>query len=173
MRDSYWAFMEQTSFLFRYYQAYYMRVCLFQRIVRIFSALIACSSVAAWSGWNRLPGLWATLIFLSEVVNVIMPLLPFSDRASSLRFLIPELQALSLNVENTWSRIDGSPDDAFRAPLCEYREKSAKLESQYLGADEIPTWKRLAMKVALQNAEHLKRYFYPKGGEQSDVGSHH
>lgn len=168
MRDSYWSFMEQTNFAYRYYQAYYMRVCFFQRSIRIFSALVTCSSVALWSGWNQLPGLWASLIFLSEVVNVIMPLLPFSDRANALKFLIPRFQELAQSVENTWSRIDGTSDDAFRDPLCDYRDKSASLESQFLGADVIPTRRRLARKIGLLTAEHMRRYFYPKGGEPTD-----
>lgn len=169
MRDSYWSFMEQVNFAFRYNQAYFMRIRFFQRCVRAFSAVIACSSVAAWSGWNRLPGLWATLIFLSEIINIIMPLLPFSDRANALKYLIPDMRDLANRVDIAWGDLNGSADDAFREPLCAFRQEYEAIHTKYLGADDIPNRKRLALKIARQNADYLKRFFYPNGGETTNV----
>ena len=54
------------------------------RYINIFLAIASSTSIAGWALWNKYIYVWTAIIALSQVINAILPYLPYKERIKSL-----------------------------------------------------------------------------------------
>ena len=101
----YWNLFYDLSVYFHYLQIYQERDQVTIRSISIFTALTSSSSIAAWAIWNDFSWLWAIIIALSQVLNVVGTFLPYKQREKTLRSVLPQIHALLLDCEDTYDEV--------------------------------------------------------------------
>lgn len=167
-RDSYWALLHECKFKELYLDAYSHRAQIIEWCITGFLMLSTAASIAALSFWSKVPWLWSGVILLSQILQIVQPLLPFSKRIDAAKYLIPELRMLSIQVETAWLRADAEEQATDYISLFEkYRTEMISLESKFLGIDVIPDKKGIRAKVEKDAENHL-RLFFGVSEEQGD-----
>ncbi len=94
------------------------------RNLNIFLAITSSTAIAGWAIWQTVLMVWAVLIAGAQVVTVIKPWIPYSDRLKALFKAGPELAALAIAAEREWFAVaDGDFTEA------EIHEKYITLKS--------------------------------------------
>lgn len=75
------------------------------RGIKIFLALISTGSIASWAIWKEAQFIWAFLIAISQVLNAILPYLPYKERMKALSALARELDELAIHTEIKWLEV--------------------------------------------------------------------
>ncbi|MCE5346021.1 MAG: hypothetical protein LLG13_07010 [Bacteroidales bacterium] len=70
--------------------------------INIFLAIISLSSISAWTIWKILPGLFTSLIAISNILMVIKPILSFDKRIKELNEKIILLEDVQFEYEKLW-----------------------------------------------------------------------
>lgn len=103
----YWNLFYDLSVYFHYLQIYQERDQVTIRSISIFTALTSSGSIAAWAIWHEISWLWAVIIALSQVLNVISAFLPYKQREKTLRSVLPQIHALLLDCEDMYDEVSG------------------------------------------------------------------
>ncbi len=80
----------------------------YDRNLNIFLALTSSGSVAAWAFWERFPGIWAFIIVLAQLVNLLKPFFPFSKICKEINEKQRLFQEHLLNYEKLWEAIQNN-----------------------------------------------------------------
>lgn len=157
MREQYWNFFVSTKHKFYYYKHF---LILFNRINGIISAFLTIttlSGVAALSIWQIHPSIWAGIICISQIIQAVLPRLPYSNLLAATRFMIPAMNRLLLDIEYDWNviNINDSSDKEILSLLQKYRTKAIALIEQFFNAEYLPT-----IKYCEKNAEKECRNFF-------------
>jgi hypothetical protein len=102
---NYWNLFYDLSVYFHYLQIYQERDQAILRYISIFTAVTSSSSIAAWAIWQNASWLWATIIALSQVLNVISSFLPYKQREKTLRLVLPQIHTLLLDCEDSYDEV--------------------------------------------------------------------
>jgi hypothetical protein len=102
---NYWNILYDLSVYFHYLQIYQERDQAIIRYITIFTAVTSSSSIAAWAIWQNVSWLWAIIIALSQVVNVIASFLPYKQREKTLRLVLPQIHTLLLDCEDGYDEV--------------------------------------------------------------------
>ncbi|MCJ7449199.1 MAG: hypothetical protein MUO72_16100 [Bacteroidales bacterium] len=70
--------------------------------INIFLAIVSLSSFSAWTIWKTLPGLFTTLVAVSNILMVIKPLLSFDKRIKELSEKLTMLEDVHFEYEKLW-----------------------------------------------------------------------
>jgi hypothetical protein len=70
--------------------------------INIFLAVVSLSSFSAWTIWKILPGLFTTLIAVSNILMVVKPLLSFDRRIKELNEKLARLEDVQFEYEKLW-----------------------------------------------------------------------
>ena len=76
------------------------------RRLNIFLALVSSSSIGAWAIWNEYQIIWALIIAIANIVNVVKPYFPFSKYIKELNEVALSMQNLHLDYERLWYKFD-------------------------------------------------------------------
>ena len=140
--------------------------------VTIFVSIL---SVLMWSVSKSMPALWAIVIAVAQFAQAFSVKLPWADRITALRYLLPELKKLSLRIDRDWLALDIEhyDDKKIFALISEYETAFSALENQFTQYASFPE-----NRFVLEKAEKDQRaYFYAKypstqyaeGGELANV----
>ncbi|WP_417911315.1 hypothetical protein [Candidatus Electronema sp. PJ] len=138
------------------------------RYINMFLAIASSSSIAGWALWNKYVYVWTTIIALSQVINAILPYLPYKERIKSLSGLARDLRQLGIMIERTWLDIAAGdlPEAKMRSLYYDYLKNEAEYEEKYFSGKSIPE----NMKLFVQAEDEAKRYLssYNTNGDQND-----
>ncbi len=81
---NYWNLFYDLNVYFHYLQIYQERDQAVIRYIGIFTAVTSSSSIAAWAIWQNVSWLWAIIIALSQVLNVVVSFLPYRQREKNI-----------------------------------------------------------------------------------------
>ena len=129
--------------------------------------LTSSASVAGWALWTHVPWLWSTIIVLSQIVQIIKPFLPYEKNMDALKYLIPELSSLVIELENTWRKTRYSSPDELSDLLRQYRNRYNRMEMKYLGTSIIPRIERVD-----QDATESSQLFFSTNYNTEWSGDH-
>lgn len=73
-----------------------------ERTINIILALTSSSSISGWIIWKEYAMIWATIIALSQLVQVSKPLFPFTKYIKELQNKYIILEKLNLELEKLW-----------------------------------------------------------------------
>ncbi|MCP4662295.1 MAG: hypothetical protein GY856_43395 [bacterium] len=85
-----------------YFQLYHIATERVDNALKIFLAIAANGSIAAWAVWSKAPMLWAGIVALAQLITVVKEYLPYQRRSKRLGNLISEFERIYLFAEGRW-----------------------------------------------------------------------
>lgn len=160
MRDRYFHMYCIIKYKECFYNVHQARAQKLYNTYAVVMGAISIASVAAWSISKDLPALWAILIALAQFAQAFSGNLPCAQQIAALKYLVPELAKLSLEIDNSWRDIDlcEFSDTEISDLITEYEQRFSALEMQFANGIEFSQSKSI-----LRKTEHNQRaYFYAR-----------
>ena len=103
--------MLDCKFKVYYFEELATRYQIIDRRLNIFLALASSSSIATWAIWQRLDLLWAIILAVATLVNVIKPYFPFNKYLAEINKMSTQLELLHLDFEKLWYKLEHNKID--------------------------------------------------------------
>lgn len=145
----------REKFKYFYYDCYKTRCEKIYKRMNLFLACASCAGIAAWGIWDQYPAVWAMLLAFSQIVSVMRDNLPFVSESIQLRFFIPELQNILIEIEREWNKLDGKSDTEIASLIFYYENKISQIENNYISGLTLAKNK----KCAKEATEEQKAFF--------------
>lgn len=102
--------------------------------IKIFSAVVSSSSIAAWAVWNELSYVWSVIIAVSQVLSAVKDFLPYSNR---LKVIVPfkdDLKFLYNKIEFNWFNVASGEltEEEINKMLFDFKNEFANIENKNL-----------------------------------------
>lgn len=121
---------------------------------------VSIISVLIWSISKSMPALWAIVIAVAQFAQACGSKLLWSSQLTSLKYLMPELAKLCLNIDHDWLALDlnNYSDEKILKLISMYEDRFEVLQKQF--TDGISFHEKAAI---LKKAEMDQRnYFYAR-----------
>lgn len=102
VQEKYWKLMVQIKAWIFYLDIYSEESYKWDRKINVFTALVSSASIASWAIWTNYSFLWGLAIAISQVINAIKPILPFSRRIDIISKMYPRLIDLYNEIDKKW-----------------------------------------------------------------------
>ncbi|MCI8857804.1 MAG: hypothetical protein HFH26_14890 [Clostridiaceae bacterium] len=177
MRNRYFRMYESIKFKECFYALHFVRAKKLYTCFSVVTLFISISSVLAWTISRNMPTFWAIVIAVAQFAQCISPYTPWSAQLTALKFLLPEVSKLTLEIDHEWLFIDerNYNDEKILELIICFEDRLHEIEYQF--ADGI-YFSRCAQ--VLKDAEKRQRtHFYSRysisalteeGGEHSNAG---
>ena len=131
------------------------------RNFKIVLAIASSGSIAGWAVWQDYSYIWAVVVAISQVLNVIRPIMPYKERMKALSSLAPELRELSIDMEVKWLLIKEGEltDEEMRKFYADMLKKIARAERKYICSITIADNEKLLEKVENKAGNYFSLHF--------------
>ena len=159
LQEKYWEDMTQIKFRIYYFESYFHETSLIDKFISGFLAVAASASIGGWVVWEDAKFVWATIIAVSQVINVIKTQLPFTQRKKELSELNKKLNVIFDEYDKNWHKIaKGMIDEAELNDLVSMmRTKVTELANETI-SDSLPQSKRHIREAQARVAEYYSVY---------------
>lgn len=99
------------------------------RFIKIILAIASSASISIWAVWEQYPHIWATVIAASQVVNAILPYIPYKKRIKECSLLLPQLETLMIDCESKWNAVAKGELTAKQIHTFRFNIKKSKQQS--------------------------------------------
>jgi hypothetical protein len=106
MRERIWTSLVNLKFKVFYIDLLIGKYQRLERIINVSLAIASSSSIAAWAIWDIIPWFWASLVALSNVINVAKPYFTFGKYVKELNEKYILTQDLQLELEKLLYNFD-------------------------------------------------------------------
>jgi hypothetical protein len=158
METQYWDLMVDLRYQIRYGEKYEYKLktvdCIFTYVPLCVTAL----TIAAWSCMPAWLTVWVFMLAAAQVIQMLKPLLPNAQRLIALRFYLPELRILIVNMEYRWNCRSKLNDDAFAQALQEDKTVAVTLETKFVGTEMIPTIKPISVEAMNEATIYMESF---------------
>jgi len=139
-QERYWKELYQLKVHLNYLELYLQRSEIIDRYLNIFLAISSSSSIAGWAIWQSGAIVWAIIIALSQVINVIKNLLPFKTRMKSLSGIANEFGEIDIYAEQKWFDVSEGKltEEEIHNLQFSIRQKKTKSLKKHLGNCTLP-----------------------------------
>ena len=129
MRKQIWYNMLECKFKAFYYEELATRYRVFERRFNIFLALTSSGSIASWAIWRDFELVWASIIAMATVINVIKPYFPFHKYIREVDKTSTQLDILHLDFERLWFKSEQGKlaNDAGFEEVMELKKRSMEI----------------------------------------------
>lgn len=158
MRDRYFAMYQSVEFKLCYYEIYKEHSYRMYVAYSVALVVISLVGVSAWSISKSQPIVWAIIIGGAQLAQALVAFLPWSKQLISLKYFIPAVKILVLDVDKSWNDLNLKEYKAEKIGLLlsDYEHKYADIESQFLGDTPFPENNKFIGRAT----QKAKRYFY-------------
>lgn len=158
MQELYFDSLTQYKFELFYYEAYFRYAYILDNAIKIFLALVTAELIANWAIWEKLAVLWAALIAISQVIQVINSYLPYARRVETLGPLHKSLEELYVEMEHDYidTLIVKVDPQTLNDRRTKYQKKWDELENTALLKDAIPRKILLLRKADLAKIQYFE-----------------
>ena len=172
MNERFWGTYQSIVFKKCYYEEHQRRSERLLFWAKAVCATVSILSALIWSVSRSMPILWACLIALAQIAQTMLGFVPWSQQLSALRYLIPELNALIVDIDADWMRLhytDKADDEEFIQKTAQHERRFFEAESRFAEGMWFPVVKSV-VKNAEKSADSyfLLRYFPVKGSDEVD-----
>lgn len=140
------------------------------RIYTLVILLISVSSALLWSISNSLPAVWAIVISLAQFAQALNSFMPWKKQLTSLKFLLPELSRLTLQISSGFDSIDISDYDEYEIQelISTYQTQFYDIENRYTSDVHFSEPKKV-LEAADKRWEKYFYHYYPEIKENEKV----
>jgi len=143
----------------RYCRNYFMFSERIHSAMVFFCLLVSMSSIATLAIWNYWPWLWALVAISAQACQLLMIHLPLFKPIAGLKFILPQLDLLLLEIDSHWRKMSITSDDydekKIGALVDKFDKRLNDLDSQFFGGTSLPKIDYCKKKAE----EELKSYF--------------
>lgn len=171
MRNRFFRMYESIKFKECFYMVHENRAAALCNIFSIVTLLISILSVLVWSISKALPALWAIIIAVAQFAQAFSLKLPWANQLVALKFLLPELSKLSLDIDKNWLAIDIDhySDEKILKLISLYEGRFTELEHQFTDGIRFSERAHILKKVEQKQREYFySRYPYTQNSEGAD-----
>lgn len=163
MREQYWQMYVEIKYRACYYKYFVIKFSFLNKCISGFLALTSVSSVAAWGLWNRFPLIWSSLICISQLIQALLPKLPYNDQIVSAKFMLAALDPLLLSIDYDWmdsEYITTYSDELYFNLIKKYQSQYSDLALQFFSGDYLPEMKCLETKAQAECQNYFKNKYH-------------
>jgi hypothetical protein len=160
-QNRYWQYFVETYGHSRYLHKYYEKCERIDRAISIFMAIATNGSVAGWLIWKHVAWVWAVVIAVSQLINAVKGLLPYSKRKELLRDASQSYAQLVTGIEGDWHSVkSGSLSEAkISKRILKFKTKQDGIENKIFQKGILPEEKRLLSEAKEDTKNHFKRHY--------------
>jgi len=158
LKENYWAMFTSIKYKEFYAQQYAIFLNRVNWVIIGACLIFSATSLTTWAIWNRLPWLWAALVFTMQVIQVLSPFFPFSKTLIAIKFFLSQLGDLTRNIAAGWLdiEVDNLSDDKIKTLIKKFNARFDELSNRYLSPEQ-PFQNKCCEKAA---ARRCKNYFF-------------
>jgi len=169
-QERYWELITQVRFEVYYTDGYISRTHNWETWQNAITAIASSGSIAGWIIWKDWGIIWAGIIALSQVINALKPILPFTRRLKLLQEMYGEITRLSLEIEEDWFGI--SQGDFTERQINQKRfdrlKKKEVLRDKYLGSHVLPLKEDIERKANELVDVYLYKNYIGEGDQKDE-----
>ena len=157
MRDRYFSMYQSIKYKECYYAAHQEKAHKLYSAYTVIMAALSIFSVLLWSISKTMPALWAMLIAAAQFAQALSSYLPWAKQLGALKYLMPELAQLSLDIDHDWLALDlnGYPDARILKLISMYEDRFEALEKQFANDVDFARTKGILKKAELAQRNHF------------------
>lgn len=161
MQNRYWDMMTQFKFSLFYLDEHFGACVRIDRIITIFLAIAASTSIGGWAIWQQYAFVWALIIAASQVLGVINQYLPYKKRIKEIAELKGKLTPVYNETEYKWLNVQkGELTDQEINDLCyKYNKQWSELDGQFFQADVLPSNEEFIKAAERRKNEYFAKMF--------------
>lgn len=166
MRDKYWKMyhdIKHKEFYFYHYSLYNARIHFY---IRAFLVLFSASNIGLWlvNDNEALVFLWAFLTLIAQALQLIVPYMQFSKREIALKYMLPQLSKLALDIDYEFINVDLDKynEEEIANLFHKSRSKYIELEITYTKPLHFPRKKACVQKADEDCGVYFKHYYDAK-----------
>lgn len=162
-----WNDLATTSYQATYSSIYNLRVRNLSDRINIFTTLVSSASVGGWAIWSSLPGLWGTLIAVSQFINLAKPFIPRLRDYELYHELQSYYQERNYELDDLWLQIslgdltEEEIKDSYRKIYQKFFNQSKKFLKLRIEKND-----KLSQKAEIEWKESLAQYGIEDTNEQ-------
>jgi hypothetical protein len=111
MREKIWSNFIRTKYQALYLCYFNAYIRTFDRVANIIIAIASSGTIGAWLIWKQYPIIWASILGISQVTNIIKPLLPYLKDKEALAESYIFYETLHLDYERLWIEYEADEDE--------------------------------------------------------------
>lgn len=169
MRDRYFYMYECVKYKECFYAAHGDRANRLYFIYSFIAVAVSILSVLVWSISKSIPSLWAIIIALAQFAQALSSKLPLARQITALKYLMPELAKLILDIDHDWLSIDveGYDDGKILNLISAYEARYDSLVTQFTEGVKFSKKNKSVLKEAKKDqcAYFYSRYPFTKNYE--------
>ena len=161
MRTRIWSSLANIKFKAMYTNMCSRRAELAGQFCSFVLAVTSASSVTAWAIWESLPGLWASIVAVAQVLHVGRPHLPFMKHDKGFLEMSFEFEALYLELEKLWFEFENERVTAEEAEQRFYELRAREIEIERTHKEvHCPRFKSWIVQTQRETEKALALNFY-------------
>ena len=139
MQEQYWIRLTQYKFSIYYFDAYIARNVKINRFIKILTAVLSSSAIAAWVNWAQYAFFWGFIIAISQVISAVNEIMPYRNRVKELSRAVNEFSVIYVEMESDWYNVaSGSwTENEINKKLYEYVSRWSEIETTTLSDDYL------------------------------------
>lgn len=133
MRNQYFSMYQSIKYKECFYQAHQENAYKMNFAYTFVMTALSIGSVLIWSIAKSMSALWAVVIATAQFAQALNSMLPWSKQLAALKYLLPELTRLSLDISHDWLALnsEGFSDTKIRKLISTYENRYSALEGQF------------------------------------------
>lgn len=161
MRDRLWHSLQNAKFKAGYLCELSKKASTWGNVYSFILALGSAGSVAAWTVWDEIPYVWASIVGLSQILHVAKPYIPFLRYEKEYMELCFKYEFLFLKYEKLWFRNEkGAEDgDCLEKEFYDLRKDEMDFLNGLKHA-HVPNFQGVIQEISQQTREELNNIFY-------------
>lgn len=139
-----------------YYQGFINKL---GKSITTITAISSLTSIGFWAFWDKHPAVWAVILFVTQVIQIICLVSPPFTKAQPLKFSQNDLSKLFNDIEYDFAQISNKSDNEINKLRKTYEDTIAEIETKYLSDIDIIPIRYLEKKAKQRTLNHLDRYY--------------
>lgn len=157
MRDRYFSMYQSIKYKECFYAAHQEKAHKMYSLYTIIMAALSIFSVLLWSISKTMPVLWAMFIAAAQFAQALSSYLPWAKQLSALKYLMPELAQLSLDIDHDWLalNLNKHSDSQILKLISVYEGRFEALERQFTNDVDFDQTKDILKKAESDQRNHF------------------
>ncbi len=159
MFQSFWDMFYDFKVAQEYYRLYSLHTANMRRFISAVCLLASSAFLVSWVQSSEKQLLWAILIFISQVIVVLQPVFPYSERNQAACYIYEDLTDLLREIEATWRTFSQETEESeFLEYIDEYQARYDAIEKRFAKSDLFPSRPHLHKKAEKEANNYFRRF---------------
>lgn len=160
VRDELFDYYVEIGHNLFYYKYYAISVRKQNNAYSAILLLTSAAGVASLPLWEKVPMIWTIIILLSQIMQALKPLTPFSKQREALQYIVQDLDQIFNELWETWTRVytyglEAEDETAIMNKLIDWKKRERDIMTRFAPGLDFPLKKRASKKGAEENQKYF------------------